>query len=126
MAKVYLALQLIFQTKSMYKCLKRYFVKFSIFPKNIIFVCFFTKKVGQIKVIHKITNKALPACYVKVYSTSKFKQKPVFHKDGYTDLRGRFDYASLVDNVGMVNEFAILVLSEEYGAVVTSAGALQQ
>jgi hypothetical protein len=42
-----------------------------------------------------------------------------FHKDGYTDLRGRFDYASLSDdpNAGAVR-YAVLVLSEQRGAVI--------
>jgi len=42
-----------------------------------------------------------------------------FHKDGYTDLRGRFDYASLSDdpNAG-ATRYAVLVLSEQRGAVI--------
>ena len=42
-----------------------------------------------------------------------------FHKDGYTDLRGRFDYASLSDdpNAG-AQRYAVLVLSEQRGAVI--------
>ena len=42
-----------------------------------------------------------------------------FHKDGYTDLRGRFDYASLTGaNLETAERFAILVLSESDGAVI--------
>ena len=42
-----------------------------------------------------------------------------FYKDGYTDLRGRFDYTSLSTNdLDFVQRFAILILSEEEGAVV--------
>ncbi len=45
-----------------------------------------------------------------------------FYKDGYTDLRGRFDYSSLSTNMlDGVKKFAILVLSEEHGAVVREA-----
>jgi hypothetical protein len=42
-----------------------------------------------------------------------------FHKDGYTDLRGRFDYASLSDdpNAG-ATRYAVLVLDEQRGAVI--------
>ena len=45
-----------------------------------------------------------------------------FYKDGYTDLRGRFDYASLNTNeLDNVKKFSLLVLSDENGAVVREA-----
>jgi hypothetical protein len=45
-----------------------------------------------------------------------------FYKDGYTDLRGRFDYTSLnTDQLGVVERFSILILSEEHGAAVREA-----
>ncbi|WLD12473.1 hypothetical protein [Planctellipticum variicoloris] len=45
-----------------------------------------------------------------------------FYKDGYTDLRGRFDYASLNTNdLDAAAKFSILILSEEHGAVVRDA-----
>ena len=48
--------------------------------------------------------------------------KPTFYKDGYTDLRGKFDYASLsTDDLGAVTRFAILILSDQHGAVVKEA-----
>ena len=42
-----------------------------------------------------------------------------FYKDGYTDLRGRFDYASLSaqKSRGAVR-YALLVLSDKDGAVI--------
>jgi hypothetical protein len=45
-----------------------------------------------------------------------------FYKDGYTDLRGRFDYTSLSTNdLDNVNKFSILVMSDELGATVREA-----
>ena len=45
-----------------------------------------------------------------------------FYKDGYTDLRGRFDYASLNTNeIEQVEAFSLLVVSEANGAVVKKA-----
>jgi hypothetical protein len=42
-----------------------------------------------------------------------------FYKDGYTDLRGRFDYGSLsTDELDHVARFAILVLEPQHGALV--------
>ena len=43
-------------------------------------------------------------------------------KDGYTDLRGRFDYTSLnTSGIEAAEKFAILIMSEEHGAVVREA-----
>ena len=50
-----------------------------------------------------------------------------FYKDGYTDLRGRFDYTSLSTNeLDFVKKFSLLVLSEEHGAVVREASPPQR
>jgi hypothetical protein len=64
----------------------------------------------------------LPATYVKVYARTADGQV-VFHKDGYTDLRGRFDYVTQssqpLDNI---IEFAVLVLSDEHGCAIQTTG----
>ncbi|MCD4825088.1 MAG: hypothetical protein K8S55_10800 [Phycisphaerae bacterium] len=76
---------------------------------------------GQVKVTDAKTGKALPKVYVKVYArmtdgTAKF------YKDGYTDLRGRFDYTSLNTNViNHIKKFSLLILSDTHGAVVREA-----
>ena len=45
-----------------------------------------------------------------------------FYKDGYTDLRGRFDYASLsTGDLENVVKFGLLVASDKDGAVVREA-----
>ena len=50
-----------------------------------------------------------------------------FHKDGYTDLRGRFDYASVSTNeLEQVERFALLVLSDDHGAVIREAAPPHQ
>ena len=76
---------------------------------------------GQVKVSHAGTQRPLPKVYVKVYA--RMNHGPVqFYKDGYTDLRGRFDYTSLNTNeLDAVNRFSILILSDEHGAVVREA-----
>ena len=74
---------------------------------------------GQLRVI----NKSQPAdklhtVYVKVYREMK-NGRIEFHKNGYTDLRGRFDYASVNDvKSGHIKRFALLVLSDEHGAQI--------
>ncbi|MBN2452577.1 MAG: hypothetical protein JXR77_19490 [Lentisphaeria bacterium] len=73
---------------------------------------------GQVRVSHADSRKPLAKVYVKVYARLA-DGKVRFYKDGYTDLRGRFDYASLsTDDLGGVERFAVLVLSDEHGAVV--------
>jgi hypothetical protein len=59
--------------------------------------------------------------YVKVYARNQDGQVR-FYKDGYTDLRGQFDYASLSTNdLDSVQKFAILVLHPERGALIREA-----
>jgi hypothetical protein len=59
--------------------------------------------------------------YVKVFARMN-DGGTQFYRDGYTDMRGRFDYASSSTlDVGEVAEFAILVFSEDFGASVLSA-----
>jgi len=76
---------------------------------------------GQVRVADSGTGKALPKVYVKVYA--RMQDGTVrFYKDGYTDLRGRFDYTSLNTNeLDFVDRFSLLILSEKNGAVVREA-----
>lgn len=59
---------------------------------------------------------------MKVFSTTG-SGKPRFHKDGYTDRLGKFDYAGLnVDSLGApIARLAILAISEELGAAIEEA-----
>jgi len=60
----------------------------------------------------------MPKVYVKVFGKSQDGEVR-FYKDGYTDLRGRFDYASLSTNeLDNVARFAILVMSDTEGAII--------
>ncbi len=74
---------------------------------------------GQVRVAHERTGAPLPRVYVKAYARDKSGGGARFYKDGYTDLRGVFDYASLsTDELDRVERFALLILSEEHGAVI--------
>ena len=76
---------------------------------------------GQLVVTHADTRRPVPGAYVKVYAKMKGGQVKFF-KDGYTDLRGRFDYASLNTNeLDDAARLAVLVLSDNLGAVVREA-----
>ncbi|MBL9181794.1 MAG: hypothetical protein JNN17_06615 [Verrucomicrobiaceae bacterium] len=101
-----------------------------------------TENYGRLETRDVTTDKPLPKAYVKIYA--KLNNGTVrFFKDGYTDLRGRFDYASLnapenaaapsgtdmpangLDypmlkpaELNNVSKLAILVLSDTHGATV--------
>jgi hypothetical protein len=76
---------------------------------------------GQLRVTRESDGQPLPKVYVKTYARMK-NGATKFYKDGYTDLRGRFDYTSLsTDELSQVDRFSLLVMSEDHGAVVREA-----
>jgi hypothetical protein len=86
----------------------------------------FTENYGSLKVADSVDGKPLGKVYVKVYA--KLADGSVkFHKDGYTDLRGRFDYASVnTPERQAIQRFSVLILSDERGAVIREAAPPQQ
>jgi hypothetical protein len=77
---------------------------------------------GQLRVDRASNRAPLAATYVKVYARRRGGQVG-FYKDGYTDLRGWFDYASLsTTELDAVERFAILVCSDHAGAAILEAG----
>jgi hypothetical protein len=61
-------------------------------------------------------HKPLSKVYVKCFSKNNSSQVK-FYKDGYTDMRGTFDYASLnLESQKGISKFALLVSSKENGA----------
>jgi len=84
-------------------------------------------KLRQIRVFDKTTNKAISKAYVKVYGQTPDRPDGRFLKDGYTDLRGRFDYATVSsDEMKFVKALAILVLSPSAGADVLEIAVQQE
>ena len=76
---------------------------------------------GQLRVSHAKTGRVVPKAYVKVYARMR-DGRVKFYKDGYTDLRGRFDYGALSTNeLDNTDRFSILIMSDEHGAVVKEA-----
>jgi len=65
-------------------------------------------------------SKPLSKVYVKAYVRDA-DGSVHFHKDGNTDLRGKFDYATTTDlstNNSPVTGYALLVFSETHGAKI--------
>lgn len=62
---------------------------------------------------------------MKVFVRRRGSAAATFHKDGYTDVRGRFDYVTTTSgessNGGSIERFAILVTSQRLGAVIEEA-----
>jgi hypothetical protein len=76
---------------------------------------------GQLVVTQAATGKPVAGAYVKVYMR-RAGGGVAFLKDGYTDLRGRFDTVSLnTGELDAAERLAVLVLSDEFGAVVREA-----
>ena len=76
------------------------------------------ERYGQLRVVGNEAQRPIPKAYVKVYGMTDAGVR--FIKDGYTDLRGRFDYASVSGYEGPpVTRYSVLVLHEEAGATIT-------
>ncbi len=79
---------------------------------------FVAESFGQLQVMHSQTKQPLSGVYVKVYARHD-NGEVRFFKDGYTDLRGRFDYSSISNNdLSTAQRLAILVLDNEHGATL--------
>ena len=64
-----------------------------------------------------ITGVPLPKSYVKVFSKTNLGE--VFYRDGYTDIRGKFEYSQTSgDKLKDVTRFAILVQNDQYGSKI--------
>lgn len=74
-------------------------------------------KAGILHAYEKETRRVLPCCYVKVYV--KKNGNTLFLKDGYTDIRGYFDYFSVSnDNSQDVSKIAIFVCHDSFGSLI--------
>lgn len=80
---------------------------------------------GRLQVLHAGDNRPLAKTYVKVFA--EVNGQPKFYKDGYTDLRGKFDYLSLsTKELDQATRFSLLILSETHGAAVKEVKPPQQ
>jgi hypothetical protein len=73
-----------------------------------------------IQVFDSTSRLPLPQTYVKVYVQGP-SGEAVFHKDGYTDRRGKFDYLSHTgSDLGEIRKVAVFVSHPEKGARIES------
>ena len=63
-------------------------------------------------------RRPLSQTYVK-FDTQRKEGTVKFRKDGYMDLRGRFDYSSFsTKSLDVFQRFSVLLLHDEHGAMV--------
>ncbi len=72
---------------------------------------------GELKVTDE-AGKQLSQIYVKAFVMKK-NGSVTFYKDGYTDIRGRFDFVSLnASQLANATKFALFVMSDKYGSLI--------
>jgi len=75
----------------------------------------------RLQVSDSATRQPVEGAYVKVYARNQ-DGSVSFYTDGYTDLRGRYDYVSLsTSDLASVQRFSILVIDPERGATLEEA-----
>ncbi|EGC37010.1 hypothetical protein DICPUDRAFT_77330 [Dictyostelium purpureum] len=88
----------------------------NVFSNNLS--VYITEKTGQLRVVQKQNKKPVSKAYIKVYSKTK-NDKVEFWKDGYTDIAGYFDYATVSSSdISDVSKLSILILSNQNGAII--------
>lgn len=81
-----------------------------------------SESLGRLQVFQRGGREPLEGAYVKVYARHDSGEVRFF-KDGYADLRGEFDYASVSTNdLNTAQRFSILVMHPEHGALILEVG----
>lgn len=93
----------------------------SYFPTNLAIRI--QENYGIVKVHDLATGRPLSKVYVKCFMRDN-QNKDTFYKDGYTDIRGSFDYARLnMDKLDQISKFSLLIVGDqEQGLVVKQCG----
>ena len=77
----------------------------------------FNEKFGEFRVYNQVTMEPLSKVYVKVFSRGhNASDKATFFRDGFTDIRGKFEYANASGkSLSDVGKFAIFISDDIYG-----------
>jgi hypothetical protein len=72
---------------------------------------------GELKVTDE-AGKQLAQVYVKAFVMKK-DGTTSFYKDGYTDIRGRFDFVSLnASKLASAQKFSLFIMSDKFGSLI--------
>jgi hypothetical protein len=76
-----------------------------------------SEAMGEIKVLDA-NLQPITKVYVKCFA--KYNDETVkFYKDGYTDLRGKFNFVSLnTGELGKIKKFALFVQHDDHGSII--------
>lgn len=84
------------------------------------------EQIGEMRVFQSSTKKALSSVYVKVFVQTA-TESSIFFKDGFTDIRGKFEYAKASSSSSMktstFKKFAIFASHEAFGSIIKVADA---
>jgi hypothetical protein len=79
-----------------------------------------SESLGEVKVTDK-DGKCLNKVYVKCFARLK-NQNVEFYRDGYTDLRGKFNYISLnSETLKDVEKFSLFVMDDNLGSSINES-----
>jgi hypothetical protein len=79
--------------------------------------CTISENLGEIKITDS-SFQALTKVYVKCFARMK-DNSVKFYKDGYTDLRGKFNFISLnTDDLRNLSRFSIFVIHDQFGSLI--------
>jgi hypothetical protein len=77
-----------------------------------------SESLGRLQVFERGERVPLEGAYVKVYARHT-NGEVRFFKDGYTDLRGEFDYASLSTNdLDTATKMSLLIMHPQHGSLI--------
>ena len=75
------------------------------------------EKYSEIRV-SDTNDSSVPMVYIKVFSKD-YNGNIKFFKDGYTDMRGKFEYGySNSDNLTNIDKLSMLILSDKHGSTI--------
>ena len=95
--------------------------KFSTFYSSQLIVKF-NEQFGELKVHLRESMVPMPRVYVKVYSEDNSGVQS-FYRDGFTDIRGKFEYAnSSGKSVDDIAKFSVLVSDVKHGQIIQEVG----
>lgn len=75
--------------------------------------------VGELRVLNSRTGRPIERAYCKVHAQNIRDGSSEFYKDGYTDIRGRFDYRFLsTDQLRSSKRLSVLVSTPQNGSLI--------
>lgn len=79
----------------------------------------FNEEFGELRVFNKSNNAMMSRVYVKVFYKETGTGQEKFWRDGFTDIRGRFEYANASGkDLNSVEKFAVFLDDPKLGSMI--------